>query len=181
MADGVIRIGILLVYLFALSRPKDMRRIFEYHGAEHKVRLQLRIRQTAQRGKCPEVHHLSPRCGTCFLLVMLVIAMLVNTRFCHSTASPPSWWRAIALLPLTIGLSYELIRFAAKRQGTLMGMLTRPGLWLQRITTQPPDDSQAAVRRPCPERRDGAGSQAGRHFGRRVTSPYSYAVSSQTR
>jgi uncharacterized protein YqhQ len=85
-----------------------------------------------------------PRCGTSFLLVLMVIAMIV-----YAFLPIDSFWlklaARIALLPLIVGLSYELIRFAAKRQGTLMGLLTAPGLWLQRVTTKPPDDSQAAV------------------------------------
>jgi uncharacterized protein YqhQ len=144
MADGLIRIGILLVYLFALSRPKDMRRIFQYHGAEHKVVFNYESGNPLSVENAQKFTTFHPRCGTCFLLVMLVIAMLVNALL------PVDGFMAklvlrIALLPLVIGLSYELIRFAAKRQGSLMGMLTRPGLWLQRITTKEPDDTQAAV------------------------------------
>ena len=144
MADGVIRIGILLVYLFALSRPKDMRRIFQYHGAEHKVVFNYESGKPLNVENAQKFTTFHPRCGTCFLLVMLVIAMFLYALLPIDGFVAKLVVR-IALLPLVIGLSYELIRFAAKRQGTLMGMLTRPGLWLQRITTQPPDDSQAAV------------------------------------
>ena len=84
-----------------------------------------------------------PRCGTSFLLVVMVIAMIVYA-FCRSTFTAKLVAR-IALLPLIVGLSYELIRFAAKRQKGLMAMLTQPGLWLQRMTTQPPSNDQTAV------------------------------------
>jgi uncharacterized protein YqhQ len=144
MSDGLIRIGILLVYLFVLSRPKDMRRIFQYHGAEHKVVFNYESGKPLSVENAQQFATFHPRCGTCFLLVMLVIAMFVNALLPIDGFAAKLVMR-IALLPLVIGLSYELIRFAAKRQGTLMGMLTRPGLWLQRITTKPPDDSQAAV------------------------------------
>jgi uncharacterized protein YqhQ len=144
MADGLIRIGILLVYLFALSRPKDMRRIFQYHGAEHKVVFNYESGKPLSVENAQEFTTFHPRCGTCFLLVMLVIAMFLYALLPIDGFVAKLLVR-IALLPLVIGLSYELIRFAAKRQGTLMGMLTRPGLWLQRITTKQPDDSQAAV------------------------------------
>lgn len=144
MVDGLIRIGILLIYLFVLSRPKDMRRIFQYHGAEHKVVFNYESGKPLSVQNAQEFVTFHPRCGTCFLLVMLVIAMIVYAvlPFDGFVAKLVS---RIALLPLVIGLSYELIRFAALRQGTLMGMLTRPGLWLQRITTKPPDDSQAEI------------------------------------
>jgi uncharacterized protein YqhQ len=144
MTDGLIRIGILLAYLFLLSRPKDMRRIFQYHGAEHKVVFNYESGRPLSVENAQKFTTFHPRCGTCFLLVMLVIALFVN-----ALLPIDGFWlklgMRIALLPLTIGLSYELIRFAAKRQGTLMGMLTLPGLWLQRITTKQPDDGQAAV------------------------------------
>ena len=144
MVDGLIRIGILLAYLFVLSRPKDMRRIFEYHGAEHKTVFNYESGQPLSVENAQKFTTYHPRCGTCFLFVMLVIAMFVYALlpFDGFVAKLVS---RIALLPLVVGLSYELIRFAAKRQGTLLGLLTRPGLWLQRITTKPPDDSQAAV------------------------------------
>jgi uncharacterized protein YqhQ len=144
MSDGLIRIGILLVYLFVLSRPKDMRRIFQYHGAEHKVVFNYESGKPLSVENAQKFTTFHPRCGTCFLLVMLVIAMFVNALLPIDGFAAKLVMR-IALLPLVIGLSYELIRFAAKHQGTLMGMLTRPGLWLQRITTKQPDDSQAAV------------------------------------
>jgi uncharacterized protein YqhQ len=144
MADGLIRIGILLVYLFALSRPKDMRRIFQYHGAEHKVVFNYESGTPLSVENAQKFTTFHPRCGTCFLLVMLVIAMFVNALLPIDGFAAKLVMR-IALLPLVIGLSYELIRFAARRQGTLMGLLTRPGLWLQRITTKQPDDGQAAV------------------------------------
>lgn len=144
MADGLIRIGILLGYLYALSRPKDMRRIFQYHGAEHKAVFNFESGKPLSIENTQRFTTFHPRCGTCFLFVMLVIAMFLYALL------PVDGFVAklairIALLPLVVGLSYELIRFAAKRQGTLMGMITRPGLWLQRITTKEPDDSQAAI------------------------------------
>jgi len=144
MTDGLIRIGILLVYLYALSRPKDMRRIFQYHGAEHKVVFNYESGKPLSVENAQKFTTFHPRCGTCFLLVMLVVALIVNALLPFDGFMAKLVAR-IALLPLVVGLSYELIRFAAKRQGTLMGLLTRPGLWLQRITTKQPDDGQAAV------------------------------------
>jgi uncharacterized protein YqhQ len=142
--DGVIRIAIFLTFLFLLSRMKDIRRVFEYHGAEHKVVFNFESGKPVTVENAQKFVTFHPRCGTSFLLVLMVIAMIV-----YAFLPIDNFWlklaARIALLPLIVGLSYELIRFAAKRQGTLMGLLSAPGLWLQRITTQPPDDSQAAV------------------------------------
>jgi uncharacterized protein YqhQ len=142
--DGVIRIAIFLTFLFLLSRMKDIRRVFEYHGAEHKVVFNFESGKPVTVENAQKFVTFHPRCGTSFLLVLMVIAMIV-----YALLPIDGFWlklaARIALLPLIVGLSYELIRFAAKRQGTLMGLLTAPGLWLQRVTTKPPDDSQAAV------------------------------------
>ena len=85
-----------------------------------------------------------PRCGTSFLLVVMTISMIVYA-LVPVDGFLAKFLARIALLPVITGVSYELIRFAAKRQGTLMGLLSIPGLWLQRITTKPPDNSEAAV------------------------------------
>jgi len=144
MWDGVIRIAIFLTFLFLLSRMKDIRRVFEYHGAEHKVVFNFESGKPVTVENAQKFVTFHPRCGTSFLLVLMVIAMIV-----YAFLPIDNFWlkfvARLALLPLIVGLSYELIRFAAKRQGSLMGLLTAPGLWLQRITTKPPDDSQAEV------------------------------------
>jgi uncharacterized protein YqhQ len=144
MWDGVIRIAIFLTFLYLLSRMKDIRRVFEYHGAEHKVVFNFESGKPVTVENAQKFVTFHPRCGTSFLLVLMVIAMIV-----YAFLPIDNFWlkfaARLALLPLIVGLSYELIRFAAKRQGTLMGLLTAPGLWLQRVTTKPPDDGQAAV------------------------------------
>ena len=144
MTDGSIRIAIFLLFLFALSRFKDIRRVFQYHGAEHKVVFNYESGKPVTVENAQSFVTFYPRCGTSFMLVMLVMAMIV-----YALIPVDGFWMKFAvrlvMLPLIIGMSYEIIRFAAKRQGTLMGLLSAPGLWLQRITTQPPDDSQAAV------------------------------------
>jgi uncharacterized protein YqhQ len=144
MVDGVIRIGIFLAFLFLISRMKDIRRVFEYHGAEHKVVFNFESGKPVNIENAQKFTTFHPRCGTSFLLVVMVISMVLYA------SVPVDGFAArfavrIALLPLIAGLSYELIRFAARKQGTLMGLLTAPGLWLQRITTKPPADDQAIV------------------------------------
>ncbi len=144
MTDGVIRMAIFLTFLFALSKMKEIRRVFEYHGAEHKVVFNFESRETVNVENAQKFVTFHPRCGTSFLLVVMVISMIVYALVPVDGFAAKLLAR-IALLPLIAGLSYELIRFAAKRQGTLMGLLTMPGLWLQRITTKPPDDSEVSV------------------------------------
>jgi uncharacterized protein YqhQ len=144
MTDGVIRMLILLAYMFLLSQMKDIRRVFQYHGAEHKVVFNYESRTPVTVENAQKFTTFHPRCGTSFILVVFAIAMIV-----YLFIPVDNFWlkfavRIALLLPIS-GLSYEVIRFAAKSQGTLMGALTAPGLWLQRITTKQPDDSQAAV------------------------------------
>jgi uncharacterized protein YqhQ len=142
--DGGIRIVIFLAFLFLLSRLKDIRRVFQYHGAEHKVVFNFESGQPVNVANAQRFTTFHPRCGTNFLFVVMAMSLLFYPLLPVAGFWPRLLLR-IALLPLIAGLSYELIRFAARRQGQLLGLLSRPGLWLQRITTQPPDDSQAAV------------------------------------
>ena len=144
LVDGVLRIVIFLGFLSLLAAMKDMRRVFEYHGAEHKVVFNYESGQPVTVANAQKFVTWHPRCGTSFLLVVLVLAMLFYALlpFDGFTAKLVS---RIALLPLIVGVSYELIRFAAKRRRGLLYTLTAPGLWLQRITTRPPSDEQTAV------------------------------------
>jgi uncharacterized protein YqhQ len=142
--DGGIRIVIFLSFLLILSRLKDIRRVFEYHGAEHKVVFNLESGQPVNIQNAQKFQTFHPRCGTNFLAVVLGLSFLFYPLLPIDGFLPKLLAR-IALLPLIAGVSYEIIRFAAKRQGSLMGLISWPGLWLQRITTKPPDDTQAAV------------------------------------
>jgi uncharacterized protein YqhQ len=143
-ADGLIRIAIFLSFLYLISRWGDMRRVWEYHGAEHKVVFNFESGQPVSVENAQRFTTFHPRCGTSFLLVVMVISMVVYAFIPFDGFLAKFLWR-IALLPLIVGLSYELIRYAAKRRGSVLATLTAPGLWLQRITTKPPDDAQAAV------------------------------------
>ena len=144
MVDGLIRMAIFLTFLFLLSMMKDIRRVFEYHGAEHKVVFNYESRQPLTVENAQKFTTFHPRCGTSFLLVVMAISMIFYALL-PIDGFLPRFLARIALLPVIAGVSYELIRFAARRQGTLMGLLTAPGLWLQRFTTKPPDNSQAEV------------------------------------
>ena len=144
ISDGLIRMAMFFTFLFLLSLMPDMRRVFQYHGAEHKVVFNFESGKPVNVENAQKFVTFHPRCGTSFLFVVLGIAMIT-----YALLPIDGFWMKfvarIALLPLIAGVSYEVIRFAARRQGTLMSVLTQPGLWLQRITTKPPDDSQAAV------------------------------------
>jgi uncharacterized protein YqhQ len=144
IVDGLIRIVIFLAFLTLLSRSKDIHRVFEYHGAEHKVVFNFESGDPVTVENAQSFTTWHPRCGTSFLLVVMVISMLVYM------AVPFDGFAArfisrIVLLPLIVGVSYELIRFAAKKRGSFLAWITAPGLWLQRVTTQPPSDGQTEV------------------------------------
>ena len=144
MSDGLIRMAMFFTFLYLLSLMPDMRRVFQYHGAEHKVVFNFESGKPVNVENAQKFVTFHPRCGTSFLFVILGIAMIT-----YALLPIDGFWMKffarIALLPVIAGVSYEVIRFAARRQGTLMNVLTMPGLWLQRITTKQPDDSQAAV------------------------------------
>jgi uncharacterized protein YqhQ len=147
LMDGFIRIVIFVGFLGILSRLKDIHRVFEYHGAEHKVVFNFESGKDVTVENAQRFVTWHPRCGTSFLLVVMVIsfvfyAFLPFDNFLLKLVS------RILLLPLIAGVSYEILRFAAKRQGAgngLMVAMTQPGLLLQRVTTQPPSNEQTEV------------------------------------
>ena len=143
-ADGLLRIAIFLAFLFGISRLKDINRVFQYHGAEHKVVFNFESGKPVNVENAQSFTTFHPRCGTSFLMVVMVVSMVVYTLIPFSGFGLKLLSRVV-LLPFIAGISYELIRFAAKRRGSFLATLTAPGLWLQRITTQPPADDQAAV------------------------------------
>jgi len=142
LIDGAVRLILFLLFIWGISLWKDIRRVYEYHGAEHKTVFAFENGdplETSAVQKYPTFH---PRCGTSFLMTVMLISigfyMLIPfTSFGGRFAA------RIVLLPLIAGVSYEIIRFAAKHRGSLFAMMTAPGLWLQRITTKPPSDEQA--------------------------------------
>jgi uncharacterized protein YqhQ len=144
LTDGAVRLGILLVLLYSISRFKDIHRTFQYHGAEHKVVFNFESGAPVTVPNAQGFSTFHPRCGTSFLFVLFFLAIPVYALIPFDGFLAKFLCR-IALLPFLIGVSYELIRFAAKRRGSLLAALTAPGLWMQRITTQPPSDDQTAV------------------------------------
>jgi len=142
LVDGVIRLALFLVFIWATSLWPDIRRVYEYHGAEHKTVFAFENGDPLDTASVQKYSTYHPRCGTSFLMTVMIISILVYMLFPVTTF----WARfalRIALLPVITGLSYEIIRFAAKHRGSLFALMTTPGLWLQRITTQPPSNQQA--------------------------------------
>jgi len=144
LVDGIIRMVIFVAFMWLISRWKDIHRVFEYHGAEHKVVFNFESGKPVTVPNAQSFVTFHPRCGTSFLLVVMMVSVVVYAVIPAETFWAKMLVRVLAL-PLIAGLSYEMIRFAARHRGGLMALLTAPGLWLQRITTQPPSDEQTAV------------------------------------
>ena len=141
VVDGVIRIGIFLLFIWGTSLWPDIRRVYMYHGAEHKTVFAFESHDplTPKHVQAYSTYH--PRCGTSFLMTVMLISIVVYMLF-PAHAFWTKFGLRVALLPVIAGLSYEMIRFAAKHGKSLFALLTKPGMWLQRITTQPPTDDQ---------------------------------------
>jgi uncharacterized protein YqhQ len=139
LVDGAIRIALFLLFIWGISLWADIRRVYQYHGAEHKTVFNFESGDPLSIAAAQKFSTFHPRCGTSFLMTVMLIAILVFTLIPVTTF----WARfavRVALLPLIAGISYEIIRFAARHRGSLFALLTQPGLWLQRVTTQPPED-----------------------------------------
>jgi uncharacterized protein YqhQ len=142
LIDGGIRLLLFLLFIWGISLWKDIRRVYEYHGAEHKTVFAFENGDPLNTAAVQKYSTFHPRCGTSFLMTVMLISigfymLIPYTTFWARFAS------RIVLLPVIAGVSYEIIRFAAKHRGSLFALMTAPGLWLQRITTQPPSDEQA--------------------------------------
>ncbi|MEP6947107.1 MAG: DUF1385 domain-containing protein [Acidobacteriota bacterium] len=145
LADGLVRMFFFVVMIFTMSYLKDIRRVFEYHGAEHKTVFtwEKGLDLTVENADVQRRQH--PRCGTSFLMVVMLVAIVL-----FSVVKFDALWMnlvvRIALMPLVAGLSYEVIRYAAKKEtSAVFKFITMPGLWLQNITTQNPDAQQLEV------------------------------------
>ncbi len=145
LIEGVIRLAFFIIYVAVISRVRDIQRVFEYHGAEHKTI------HAYEAGVPLEVEHvrpfstLHPRCGTSFLLIVMLVSMVV-----FSFMGWPEIWQRIGsrilLMPLIAGISYEIIRYAGRNaQNSLVSLLIVPGLLLQKLTTREPDGEQIEV------------------------------------
>jgi uncharacterized protein YqhQ len=146
LVDGIIRLMIFLAYLWAISLFKEIRRIFEYHGAEHKSIFAFESGEVLIADRVKGFSHLHPRCGTSFLLIVMVVSILVFALIPHQLSFGYKVASRVVFIPLIAGLAYEIIRFAdQKREGKGMQYFIKPGLWLQRMTAREPSEDQIEV------------------------------------
>jgi uncharacterized protein YqhQ len=143
--DGLVRMFFFLTMIVSMSYLKDIRRVFEYHGAEHKTVFTWEKGLELTPDNAHQQRRQHPRCGTSFLMVVMLVAIVL-----FSVIKFDAMWLnllvRIALMPVVAGLSYEVIRYAAKKEsGAVFKFMTKPGLWLQNITTQEPDSEQLEV------------------------------------
>ena len=144
IVEGLIRVTIFVAYLSLISLLPDLRRVFQYHGAEHKAINAYEAGEELEPEIVQRYSLIHPRCGTAFLLWVMVLAVFVFAFF-----GRPAWYWLIAtrilLLPVIAGLAYEVIRFAGKHQNKVVMTILAPGLWLQRLTTREPSLEQLEV------------------------------------
>jgi uncharacterized protein YqhQ len=145
LVEGVLRTAIFIAYIWAISRLPDLRRVFEYHGAEHKTISAFEAEDELTPGRAKLYSRLHPRCGTSFLLIVMVLAIFV-----FAPIGLPAWYWLLASrilgIPLIAGLSYEVIKWAGRnRRKRWVRAVMWPGLMLQNLTTREPDEEQLAV------------------------------------
>ena len=166
LGEGVIRIVIFLSYMLLISKMKEIQRTFEYHGAEHKTIACYEAGEELTPENVKKYPRLHPRCGTSFLLIVMVISILIFFLIPPLNGITNVVLRKLAsigirlcLLPVVAGLSYEVIRIAGRGTNKCVKFLTKPGLWLQKVTTREPDLKQIEVAiasmKPCiPENKE---------------------------
>ncbi|MCR5438937.1 MAG: DUF1385 domain-containing protein [Selenomonas sp.] len=144
LMEGFLRLAIFLLYIWGISRMKDIRRVFQYHGAEHKTIHCYEAGLPLTVENVQKFSRLHPRCGTNFLLIVMLVSIFV-----FAFLGWPSLWERIAsrilLLPVVAGISYEIIRLAGRSQNAIIQTAIKPGLWLQYLTTRPPEDEMVEV------------------------------------
>ena len=144
LMEGFLRLAIFLAYIGGISRMKDIRRVFQYHGAEHKTIHCYEAGLPLTVANVQRFSRLHPRCGTNFLLIVMLVSIFV-----FAFLGWPSLAERIAsrilLLPVVAGISYEIIRLAGRSENPIIQTAIKPGLWLQYLTTRPPEDDMVAV------------------------------------
>ena len=144
LIEGGIRLMVFLLYIWGISFMGGIRRVFQYHGAEHKTIHCYEAGEALTVENVQKFPRLHPRCGTNFLLIVMVVAIVFHVFF----GWPDLWLRILsrlALLPVVAGVSYEIIRFAGRSENHFVHILITPGLWLQYLTTRPPADEMVEV------------------------------------
>ena len=156
LLEGIIRIAIFIAYLAAVTNMKDIKRVFMYHGAEHKTIFCYEAGEELTVENVIKYKRFHPRCGTSFMFIILIISILMSSivavifKQFDATAKilDIAWaWSLIKILimPLVMGIGYEILKYAGKHDNKIINALTAPGLWMQRLTTKEPDDSMIEV------------------------------------
>lgn len=148
--EGLLRIIIFVIYMFAVSKMKEIKRVYMYHGAEHKSIFCYESGEEMTVENVRKQSRFHPRCGTSFIFVMIILSILVSSvvalAFPSLTQIRPVWICVkLLIMPIVMGLGYEFIRYAGKHDNLFVKILSAPGLWMQRITTVEPDDSMIEV------------------------------------
>jgi uncharacterized protein YqhQ len=144
--DGVLRAIFFFVYIASISLMDDIKRVFQYHGAEHKTVYTFEANESLTVENARTKSTLHPRCGTSFLMFVMAISILVFSLIPSSAMFAVKFGARVVLIPIIAGLAYEVIRFSARHlKNPVCKVLVRPGMWLQRITTKEPDDKQLEI------------------------------------
>ena len=144
LIEGVLRLFMFVLYIAAISRMKDIQRVFEYHGAEHKTIHCFENGLELKPENAREFYTLHPRCGTSFLMFVMVVSLVLFSLL----GWPSLLWRILSrvlLMPVVAGVSYELLKWAGKSSNPVIELLSVPGLLLQKLTTREPDDAQVEI------------------------------------
>ena len=142
--EACLKIGIFVLYLWATSRVREIQRVFEYHGAEHKTIACFEAGEELTPENAKKHTRFHPRCGTSFLLIVMVVSVLVFSMVTWENLLIRIGLK-LAMLPVVVGIAYEIIKLAGKYQNPVTRAISAPGLWLQRLTTREPDLGQLAV------------------------------------
>lgn len=145
LLDGFIRLGVFVLYVVVIGLMPGIRRVFEYHGAEHKVVHAWEREGRADPASAAGYSPLHPRCGTAFLLTVMVVSILFFSLIPHDQPFLVKLGGRLVLLPLIAGISFEVIRLADRSGNRLLRWMLAPGLWLQKLTTREPDTAQTEV------------------------------------
>jgi len=152
LIEAVVKIGIFVVYVAVISRMEEIKRVFEYHGAEHKT---ISCYEAGEELTVENVRRHSrfhPRCGTSFIIITLIVSVLVSSLISWSNVLIRIALKVITL-PIVMGVAYEAIKFAGRSESCVAGWLSKPGIWMQHLTTREPDDGQIecaiAAMKPC--------------------------------
>ncbi len=146
LVDGIIRISVFLTYIIIVGRWKEMKRIFEYHGAEHKVIHAYENGKNLTVDDIKKHSTLHPRCGTSFLLIVMIVSIFTFSFIPQEWSFIHKFLSRLVLIPLIAGISYEFLKYSARmKNNIIINLMIKPGLFLQRITTREPDELQIEV------------------------------------